>query len=99
MREYFLEFRLMARWKFANRTTLLHEVVHFFLDFRFRIARELQGSQCPKNARGKRRALPFHQTMRTSSNFEQLFRNRRDVKNSSRERQTELLAASREKQP
>lgn len=27
-------------------------------------------SQCPKNARGKHRALPFHQTMRTSSNFE-----------------------------
>lgn len=44
MGEYFLEFRLMARRKFANRTTLLHGVVHFFLDFRFRIARELQGS-------------------------------------------------------
>ena len=42
--EYFPSLRLIARWKNADRSTLLHETGHFFLDFRFRVARDLLGT-------------------------------------------------------
>ena len=45
--DYFPSLRLIARWKNADRSTLLHETGHFFLDFRFRIARDLQTVENP----------------------------------------------------
>ena len=40
--DYFPALRLIARWKNADRSTLLHETGHLFLDMRFGMARDLQ---------------------------------------------------------
>lgn len=39
--DYYPSLRLIARWKNADRSTLLHETGHFFLDFRFSVAQDL----------------------------------------------------------
>lgn len=39
--DYYPSLRLIARWKSADRSTLLHETGHFFLDFRFSVAQDL----------------------------------------------------------
>lgn len=40
--DYFPALRLIARWKNADRSTLLHETGHLFLDMRFGMARDLR---------------------------------------------------------
>ena len=39
--DYFPSFRIIARWKGADRSTLLHETGHLFLDMRMRLATDL----------------------------------------------------------
>lgn len=42
--DFYPDLRLITRWKGADRSTLLHESGHFFLDFRLRVARDLLGT-------------------------------------------------------
>ena len=39
--DFFPTLRIVARWKTANRSTLLHETGHMFLDMRMRLAEDL----------------------------------------------------------
>lgn len=40
--EYFPKLQLIARWKNANKSTLLHETGHLFLDARMRVATDIR---------------------------------------------------------
>lgn len=52
--DYFPSLKLVARWKNANRSTLLHETAHMFLDMRFRALNDLLVSGAPLSAQQRR---------------------------------------------
>lgn len=54
--EYFPALNLIARWKNANRSTLLHETGHLFLEMRLAAMRDLLAYEGPLN-RGQQRVL------------------------------------------